>query len=229
MNILYCGDDEFASLYLLGTLPGLGHEAIYIPATGSFPGVGDAQVVILSDYPARQVSAHHAQEVAAWVHKGGRLIMLGGWESFNGFGHNYTGHALAPCLPVELDAQDDRRNVPQGLVIRKGPDYEGSDALHWDTPPLICGYNHARARPGTRVLVDMLPVTTDGSSIQLGEAMPLVVRWSWGDGLVTACLTDLAPHWCGGLVDWGAGRQELTTGKEVGSDYPVFLDLLIGA
>ena len=46
-----------------------------------------------------------------------------------------------------------------------------------------------------------------------------------------ALATDLAPHWCGGLVDWGKRRLKLkVTGKiqiEVGDLYVEFVSSLI--
>jgi len=51
-------------------------------------------------------------------------------------------------------------------------------------------------------------------------------------GLRTAALTtDLAPHWCGGWVDWGARRRALPVtaefGVEVGDLYVRFVRQLI--
>jgi hypothetical protein len=40
----------------------------------------------------------------------------------------------------------------------------------------------------------------------LGEPDPLLVAGTHGKGRVTAYTSDAAPHWVGGLVDWGDAR-----------------------
>jgi len=39
-------------------------------------------------------------------------------------------------------------------------------------------------------------------------------------------MTDLTPHWCGGLVDWGKNRKRLKS-VEVGDMYGKFIRLLL--
>src|SRR5205823_435883 len=86
----------------------------------------------------------------------------------------------------------------------------------WHTPPVICGYNEAQAKEDALVLVGMKPLHSDGKSVIFGEELPLVVHRNHSAGSVIACLTDLAPHWSGGLTDWGSSRIKLSTGAEVG-------------
>ena len=145
---------------------------------------------------------------------GGKVLMLGGWESFNGLGSNYYGHPISEMLPVELQSTDDR--VQRALVVRPTTETRQKYPLSWDNPPIICGYNAARVKPLARMLVEMAPIQTNGSGIELGEAIPLVTAISHGEGTVVACQTDLAPHWSGTLGDWGEQRLTLPTGNEVG-------------
>lgn len=227
MKVLYCGDDELASLYLLGGLDYLGHTVSHVIPSAPFPGVGDEDLLILSDYRAERIATERAAEIRQFVSRGGKLLMLGGWDSFNGLGNNYYGHELAEILPVELEGGDDRRNVSQGLIIRRAKPVGLASDLAWREPPVIGGYNAARAKKSARVIVQMSPIISDGSAIRLGNAIPLVITQNFERGCVTACLCDLAPHWSGGLVDWGRGRLKLSSGREVGSDYVGFLDMLL--
>ena len=56
MNILYCGDDDRASKYLLGSCEYLGYETTHVPPEESFPGLPtNTDALILSDYPARNI------------------------------------------------------------------------------------------------------------------------------------------------------------------------------
>jgi uncharacterized membrane protein len=227
MKILYCGDDEIASLYILGALESLGHSASHVFPSEPFPGLHGEDLLILSDYRAEKINPTQSELVIEYVSHGGQFLMLGGWDSFNGLGKNYYGHPLSSILPVELESTDDRRNMPQGLVIRRSDHVDLEPALSRSEPPVICGYNAASAKKSAQVIIDMSPVRSDGRDIKLGGPIPLVITQSYEKGNVTACLTDLAPHWSGGLVDWGRDRVTLSTGREVGSDYPSFLKLLL--
>ena len=42
----------------------------------------------------------------------------------------------------------------------------------------------------------------------IGDPDPLLVTGVYGQGRVCAMATDAAPHWVGGLVDWGKSRVE---------------------
>ncbi len=227
MNILYCGDDEFAAPYLIGGLKELGHVVKHVEVDTPFPAVSQAEIVVLSDYPAQQINTKAANAITGLVRGGGRLVMLGGWASFNGMGRNYFGHPISTMLPVGLEAGDDRQNVPQGLLIGRGEAMDFEYEADWTRPPVICGYNLVQSKTAAEEYVVMRPIIADETTIELGAPLPLVVAQDFGKGRVVCCMTDLAPHWCGGLVDWGDGRVELETGKEVGSDYLGFLDMVM--
>ena len=64
-----------------------------------------------------------------------------------------------------------------------------------------------------------------------GEESPLLVVGQHGRGRVAALATDVAPHWVGGLVDWGDRRitQEVAGGfVEIGNWYAQFFRNLTG-
>ena len=68
-------------------------------------------------------------------------------------------------------------------------------------------------------------ITGDSVALRPLERIPMLVVGTCGKGRVTAFASDVAPHWVGGLVDWGKERvyQEVGTGSiEVGADYTVF-------
>jgi hypothetical protein len=150
MNILYCGDDEFASPYILGSLEALGHEADWVPADAKFPGVGGAELLILSDYPARMMGREASAEVTRFVGDGGSLMMLGGWESFNGLGHNYHGHPVASLLPVTLAAGDDRVNAWQGMMMRGTADARALRELRGSNRPYLTATTEPRQKSRRR-------------------------------------------------------------------------------
>lgn len=66
-----------------------------------------------------------------------------------------------------------------------------------------------------------------------GAVVPLLVvdeRSSGGTGRAyrtVAYTSDLVPHWCGGLVDWGSRRVTLATGNEVSDGYVSFVTNLV--
>src|SRR5437870_1083753 len=116
MKILYLGDNAGASAeYLKDVLSDLEHDVIHVDSQSVCPDITEIyHVIIVSDYPAKQLTEGATNQIRQQVEKGTRLIMLGGWDSFNGRGTNYVGHPLAGLLPVQLHAEDDRVNAPQG-------------------------------------------------------------------------------------------------------------------
>lgn len=66
-----------------------------------------------------------------------------------------------------------------------------------------------------------------------GDAVPLLVvdeRSSQHPDRAyrtVAYTSDLVPHWCGGIVDWGSRRVALSTGNEVSDGYVRFVTSLI--
>ena len=63
-----------------------------------------------------------------------------------------------------------------------------------------------------------------------GEESPLLIVGQHGRGRVATLATDVAPHWVGGLVDWGDRRvtQEVAGGfVEIGNWYAQFFRNLL--
>jgi uncharacterized membrane protein len=228
MNILYCGDQDNAPLYIAGALEHAGHEVTHIPPNEPLPNVMQFDVFILSDYPASGLTPVDCESVIQQVASGKRLLMLGGWESFNGFGRNYYSNPIGQILPVELRDGDDRVNAFQGLIV-SGRKRGRASEPDWAKPPIICGYNDAKAKHAAEVLVEMLPIKASLHGIEFGSSLPLVVKGVYQQGTVVACLTDLAPHWSGGLTDWGSKTIALTSGIEVGDSFLKLVQFLLRA
>jgi len=229
MNILYCGDQDKAPLYISGALEYGSHRVTHVEPGQPLPALDQFDVYVLSDYPAQGIDETTADMLIAQVAGGKRFMMIGGWESFNGFGRNYYTHPIGRLLvPVAMKPDDDRINAFQGLVVSHQANGNAVTLPDWDKPPIICGYNDAMAKSGTDILVNMVEITADRDKVQTGQQRPLVVKGSYEQGTAIACLTDLAPHWSGGLTDWGQPIQ-LPNGVQVGDSYLKFVQFLIEA
>ncbi|MDO4558413.1 MAG: glutamine amidotransferase, partial [Planctomycetia bacterium] len=143
-------------------------------------------------------------------------------------------------------------------------EHETIAGVPWEAcPPGIGGVCEFTAKPGTRTLLEAVPfrvrVVTPGSTttnsgsgkpdstssgadwnFEPGEPIPLLVTGMYGAGRTAAFASDVAPHWVGGLVDWGTPRRitqsldsrtlkELRTDGfiEVGADYATFFRNLV--
>jgi hypothetical protein len=241
--ILYLGDTSLqsAACYLAGVMTAAGLPFDYLPSdqalsvqTASRP----RRLYILSDYPSKMMSEAAQQQVLKQVrdHAAG-LLMIGGWESFHGCGGNWDGTPIGKALPVEISAEDDRINCDQPALAIKARDHEIAGELPWLTrPPSIGGFNRVVAKPGsqTALLVQRLGVLCKAGRFEFTphEQHPLLVLGSHGTGRTAAFMTDLAPHWVGGLVDWGDGGRvkamaPRSTDIEVGNHYATLITNLL--
>ena len=62
------------------------------------------------------------------------------------------------------------------------------------------------------------------------ERLPMLVVGQYGKGRTAAMATDVAPHWVGGLVDWGPNRLTepvADDGIEVGDSYAILFSRLV--
>ena len=161
--------------------------------------------------------------VAGRVEQGAGLLMLGGWESYFGRLGEYHQSPLADVLPVVMQQSDDRRNCAQPCLINKVAEHPILEGLPWDQPPGIGGFNAITPKPDAQTLAHVGAVfrasrrpTTSSSSA--ARKSPLLVVGQHGRGRTAALATDVAPHWVGGLVDWGDRRvvQDVAGGLDRG-------------
>lgn len=237
-RVLYLGDHAGGSaLYLLGVLEKAGFSCVHRDRSEDPPealqtGNLEWDVVILSDYPARRLGPRADQALATAVSQGRTgLIMFGGWESFTGRGGDYRDTAVAGVLPVRMGLADDRRNIPSGLLLWPATSsHPLVHGLNFRRPPVVVGCNAVTPRKTAQVLLLGLEVRIKSRgrtpALETGAARPLLVVGPSDGPRVAAFATDPAPHWCGGLVDWG--RARVTAGRvEVGESYLEFLSRLV--
>lgn len=238
-KICYLGDDHLAgaAAYLAGILLHYGLPFDHVRSDQSPPEGFEREpyaLYVVSDYPAARFGAASMAHVVSRVAQGAGLVMLGGWESFHGRLGQYHRSPLADVLPVVMQQGDDRRNYAQPCLINQVADHPILDGLPWDTPPGIGGCNAFGPKPDARTLLTAAPfsVRRNGDAFQFdrGEQSPLLVIGRHGRGRTAALATDVAPHWVGGLVDWGDRRITQTVADgciEVGNWYAAFFRNLL--
>ena len=246
-SILYAGDTSLTSAasYLAGVLTYAGLPFDYVPSdqpAGGLIAAGRHVLYILSDYPVNQWRPGELEMLRQRVADGAGLLMIGGWESFHGQTGQYVDSPLAEVLPVQMARGDDRVNCPQPCVVELAAPAEETAAhpilagLPWDRPPGIGGFNRVAAKAGATILLlaRQFAVTAGGPGAYdfapVGASALLVVG-AFGRGRTAAFTSDVAPHWVGGLVDWGDGRLIARApgaeAIEVGSGYAAFFTQLI--
>jgi hypothetical protein len=240
--ILYLGDLSLSTAagYLSGlmTMWDVGYDYIPTDVTVNGEASQPRNLFVLSDYPAKRMPREVQNTIIDRVANGAGLIMIGGWESFHGFGGDWDTTEIARILPVEIDHIDDRINCDQPALVRcLKPDHPVVDGLPWDErPPMIGGFNKFKPKPGTETLLDVQRFEAHRSNGKIDfrpvDTHPMLVVGRHGRGRVACLATDIAPHWVGGLVDWGAGPRIITEAPgswaiEVGTYYAKFLRNLV--
>lgn len=236
-RVLYLGDVKNASArYLIGALqwarfPHAHHDAEEAPPPNLVAGKRDWDVIVLSDYPYRRLGPQADEAVVNLVREQGvGLVMLGGWSSFTGLNGGYRGSNVAAALPVRMSDEDDRRNYPTGLVLWGAAAHPVIEGMSFRRPPVVMGYNAVIPRSNAQVVVQAWELRVRGRgrmpSVDFGTPRPMLVLGQAGSGRTAAFATDLAPHWCGGIVDWGRGRVQSGV-IEVGELYLEFIRRLL--
>ncbi len=139
--------------------------------------------------------------IKAWVEKGGGLLMVGGYLSFQGIDGKarWRRTPVEDTLPVTCLPYDDRIEIPEGAVadIVK-PDHPIMAGLsgRW---PVLLGVNEVEVRDGGEVIA-RLPADQGGH--------PLLVLGGYGNGRTAAWTSDIGPHWLSpAFCEWeGYGR-----------------------
>jgi hypothetical protein len=241
-HVLYLGDSSLsgAAAYLAGLMTAFGIGYHYIPSDR--PITVDRckmprKLIILSDYPAKNLSTNAQIALLGQVHRGAGLLMIGGWESFHGHGGNWNDTPIGRSLPVEISDEDDRINCDQPALLIRKTKHEIVEELPWTTrPPTVGGFNRVTARPESQtiLLVQRLAarMVRGRFTFDTAEQDPLLVIGTHGKGRTAALMTDLAPHWVGGLVDWGNGERVTAQAPgswpiEVGNYYSQFVANLL--
>ncbi len=220
-SILYLGDTslEGAGAYLAGVMSYYNISFDYLPSDRRFDSAlfnNKYQAVILSDYPAGNFSNKQINTIVEKVTEGMGLLMIGGWESFAG--GQYTETALSEVLPVIMQPEDDRVNCFAPCLVEKVKEHEILGTLPFEeSPPGIGGFNRLKSKPAaagkpgsdTILLARRFKASYQNGNfkfVSIKDPDPLLVVGTYSKGRVCAFATDAAPHWVGGLVDWGDSR-----------------------
>jgi uncharacterized membrane protein len=171
----------------------------------------DYQAVVVSDYPSQNFSGEQLELLAERVRAGLGLLMIGGWSSFSAAGAGYPGTPLAEVLPVQMQSGDDRVNCPQPCLVELRAPHPMVENLPFDSEcPGIGGFNRLTAKPAAAEILRAarfrVARQADGYAFRPHDTAPLLVAGTHGAGNVAAFASDVAPHWVGGLVDWGDAR-----------------------
>lgn len=219
----YKGFDQFGSVTfhlgaepLVKALAGSEFELTYMTAheaVDKFPydmaGLDAFDAIILSDIGANSLLLppdvwlhsrtvpNRLKLIKAWVEKGGGLLMVGGYFSFQGIDGKarWRRTPVEDTLPVTCLPYDDRVEIPEGAVadIVK-PDHPVMAGLsgQW---PLLLGVNEVEVRDGGDVIA-RLPADQGGH--------PLLVLGGYGKGRTAAWTSDIGPHWLSpAFCEWG--------------------------
>jgi uncharacterized membrane protein len=90
--VLYLGDTSLdsAASYLAGVMThfkiGFDYVASDESADRFLQEDAGYQLIILSDFPADNLKLSQMEQIVAWVRRGAGLLMIGGWDSFQGSG-----------------------------------------------------------------------------------------------------------------------------------------------
>ena len=237
-KILYCGDSPVggAANYLLGALRHMRARVVHLPPAEKLR-PKDLQksydVIIFSDYSKTEVDSKVERLITAQVESGTGFLMIGGWGSYSGPLGGWKGSLIEKLLPVICKNSDDRTNFPSGASVVLKNRYGFLNAQSFKQTPSICGLNAVHPKPGSKILLAARPIISNGKKIRLApKEYPLLVVDSQPDRRVAALTTDLAPHWCGGLVDWGNKTLKLSVTPriqiQVGNYYIQFITSLLG-
>lgn len=216
LNILFCGDSAAggAANYLLGVLPSLPAKLTHLPPAKKLTLAHlkkDFDVIIFSDYSYDQLSKTVEKKVDALVRGGVGLIMVGGWGSFSGPFGKWRGSLIEKLLPVKCSAKDDRINFSSGAHFSLATQHPVIKGVQVKNSPVICGLNDVKVKKQATVVLNAREIVTVGSHLTLDPVLhPLLVVNNDPKTRTAAFACDFAPHWCGGLVDWGTKRKKLT-------------------
>ncbi|MGB3406345.1 MAG: glutamine amidotransferase [Jannaschia sp.] len=210
------GFDQFGSVTFhtgnarfMAGMTGGDYDVTHMPAhaaAADFPtkmeGLDAYDVIILSDIGANTLLLHpdvwlrgdrvpnRVNLLADWTHRGGGLIMIGGYFSFQGIDGKARWHntRVETALPVTCLTCDDRVEIPEGCTpVVDMPDHPILGGVPGDWPYLL-GVNEVILKDGVEVdLVLSLPEEQRG--------LPLLATTTYGKGRTIAWTSDMSEHW----------------------------------
>lgn len=236
-KILYAGDSPAGgpANYLLAILNTLPVEYIHVPPgepLKSSLSKTAFDAFIFSDYSHRDLSRKVEKDIARSVDKGAGLLMIGGWGSFAGPFGGWAGSLIEERLPVQCLRRDDRVNLSSGLLIQKKQPHPILEKSNLESSPVICGFNEVQVKRSSETLLVLKAMQNQNGQVKLlQKEYPFLVVSGSAAERRAALTTDLAPHWCGGWVDWGKKHRKLAVNSkiavEVGDAYILFVQQLL--
>ncbi len=187
---------------MIAALRAQGVDVTYQPchvAASLFPDTEEAlsafDVIVLSDIGANtlllrdstfvrsELTSNRLELLRSFVEKGGGLLMIGGYLTFQGIEGKaaYHGTPVEEVLPIVLSPFDDRRENPQGVVpVTVDASHPIAQGLAgW---PAMLGYNRAVLRPEAHL------VATIGGD-------PLIAVRNVKAGRTAVFSSDCSAHW----------------------------------
>ncbi len=240
-KVLYLGDESLsgAAAYLSGVMTYSQILFDYRPSKEKFCDDWfneDYDAFIISDYPSENFTEKQLLYLCERIKEGLGLVMIGGWGSYVGLDGKYQSTPLAECLPVLMQSSDDRMNISSPCLVSCDTQHPIIEGLPFETnAPVIGGFNAVQAKLGATTVLNATVYKTSEIKHQVefkaGKTYPLLVLDQYGLGRVVSFASDVAPHWVGGLVDWGDKRINAhATGShpiEVGFNYVEFFARMI--
>ncbi|MCM8776308.1 MAG: glutamine amidotransferase [Candidatus Omnitrophica bacterium] len=238
IKVLYAGDSPVggSANYLLAILKFVKARVTHLPPAQKLkPSLlkSHFDVIVLSDYPKRQVPRASEKAVVKQVDDGAGFLMAGGWASFSGPAGKWHGSLIeGQVLPVVCSPGDDRVTFPGGAHLVLKQKHAVLDLISLTPSPAIIGINEVYPKMDGSVLITTRKIVSVRSQLVLDPTeYPLLVVSRDSKKRVAAFCTDLAPHWCGGLVDWGNRHIRLSVNPRihiaVGDTYVHFLSSLL--
>ena len=147
------------------------------------------KIVMLGNIDAKELGDARAKNLVKFVEDGGSLILLGGTKAWTAGGLVQT--ELGKTLPVHSTnvktiEGDKPMPVKLGESARGHPAFAGDAALWQNIPPVLSVFTGFTLSPGAETLVTA--ETAQGPQ-------PIVVTQRFGQGKVTAILTDSLWRW----------------------------------
>ena len=147
------------------------------------------KIVMLGNIDAKELGEARARNLVKFVEDGGSLILLGGTKAWTASGLMQT--ELGKTLPVrgaDVKTLEGAKPYPVrlGESARGHPAFAGDAALWQNIPPVLSVFSGFTLSPGAETLVTA--ETPQGTQ-------PVVVAQRFGQGKVTAILTDSLWRW----------------------------------
>ena len=135
------------------------------------------------------------------------------------FAWRQVGHVTA----ILRSATDTRRTYTRFVPTNKDSLWR---PLEFRNGPMICGLNKVVPKRFSLVELEARALHFNkNTAVSLSQKKePLLVTSRAGKGKVACFMTDFAPHWAGGLLDWGSKRILIRNRQkrlvvEVGNSY----------